>query len=115
MFSTKPPKSIVPKKTNFDFMDLDPLEVARQMTLIDSELYRAIRPHECMGQPWNKPNATTFAPNITKMIQRFSFKRFAKFLNAISGSTKSVTLLQRKLFKLKSIKEEAKYCKELLQ
>lgn len=72
MFNHKPPKSIVPKKTNFEFMDIDPIEVARQMTLIDSEYFRSIRPYECMGQPWNKPNATTVAPNITKMIHRFN-------------------------------------------
>jgi son of sevenless-like protein len=70
MFSHKPPKSITPKKNNFEFMDLDPIEVARQLTLIDSELFRAIKPYECMGQPWNKPNAAKDAPNITKMIHR---------------------------------------------
>lgn len=53
-------------------MDLDPTEVARQLTLIDSNLYRAIKPQECLGQPWNKPGASQRAPNITSMISRFN-------------------------------------------
>lgn len=71
MFSVKPPKPILPKRTNFDIMDLDPIEVARQLTLLDSEIFRSISPMECMGQPWNKSNAIVNAPSITKMIQRY--------------------------------------------
>jgi hypothetical protein len=54
----KPPKPNVSKKITtgvFDFMDLDPLEVARQLTLIDNHMYKSIPPFEFIGQPWNKP------------------------------------------------------------
>jgi son of sevenless-like protein len=72
MFSQKPPKPILPKKPTIEFVDLDPTEVARQLTLIDYDIYKKIMAFECIGQPWNKPNAVEKAPNVTKMIQWFN-------------------------------------------
>lgn len=47
----------------------DAREVARQLTLIDAEMFRAIRLYELAGQAWNKKDAVTRAPNLTKLIQ----------------------------------------------
>eukprot|EP01119_Soliformovum_irregulare_P004557 TRINITY_DN1560_c0_g1_i1.p1 TRINITY_DN1560_c0_g1~~TRINITY_DN1560_c0_g1_i1.p1 ORF type:complete len:1166 (+),score=383.87 TRINITY_DN1560_c0_g1_i1:136-3633(+) len=72
----KAPKPRLPKKvgssSGITFLDLDPLEVARQLALIDFNLYKQIQPHECMGQPWNKPGSKENAPHVVEMIQRFN-------------------------------------------
>lgn len=55
-----------------ELVDIDALEVARQITLIDSELFRAIQPYEFLGQAWLGPNKDVLAPNIGKMTRRFN-------------------------------------------
>jgi hypothetical protein len=61
---------------NFDFLDLDSTEVARQLTLLDFAMFKAIKPQECMGQPWNKPESKEKASNIKLMIGRFNQVNF---------------------------------------
>jgi hypothetical protein len=73
-FSTPPPKPILPPNLNsFTLLDLDPTEVARQLTLIEHALYKSIKPQECLGQAWTKKaTRDEKAPNIMAMIQRFN-------------------------------------------
>lgn len=65
-----PPKS----KTANDlkFKDFDPTEVARQLTIIESELYRKIESKECLNQAWNKEDKLEKSPNIVAFIKRFN-------------------------------------------
>src|SRR3989338_7118688 len=42
------------------------------MSLIEMELYRAIKPWEFLGQGWTKQNKEERAPNILAMIRRFN-------------------------------------------
>jgi hypothetical protein len=60
------------------FMDLDPLETARQLTLIEHELFFNIKvfwciynlqPREFLDCAWMKDTKETFAPNIMKMVR----------------------------------------------
>jgi len=51
--------------------DLHPEEVARQLTLIEHELFKGIQPNECIKMKWTKDNKA-LAPNIHKMINRFN-------------------------------------------
>lgn len=56
-----------------DLTELDPLEVARQITLMDEQAYKSIAASECMNQAWNKPAiCNEVSPNIIKMIGRFN-------------------------------------------
>ena len=56
-----------------DVTIVDPLEIARQMTLMDEQAYKSIAPSECMNQAWNKPAiCNEVSPNIIKMITRFN-------------------------------------------
>jgi son of sevenless-like protein len=56
-----------------DVTVIDPLEIARQMTLMDEQAYKSIAPSECMNQAWNKPAiCNEVSPNIIKMIARFN-------------------------------------------
>lgn len=48
------------------------LEIARQMALLDFEIFSRIRPKECLNQSWAKENRAQQAPNIHAIIQRFN-------------------------------------------
>ena len=47
---------------------VDGQETARQMTLIESSLFRKIEARECLGQGWQGPKKYGRAPNISKII-----------------------------------------------
>eukprot|EP00004_Rigifila_ramosa_P020208 TRINITY_DN5232_c0_g1_i1.p1 TRINITY_DN5232_c0_g1~~TRINITY_DN5232_c0_g1_i1.p1 ORF type:complete len:1294 (+),score=320.90 TRINITY_DN5232_c0_g1_i1:317-3883(+) len=71
----KPPAPLVTKQLlsgKFDLLDVDPLEVARQLTLIESEIFNEIESKECLTQAWNSRDKETAAPHITKLIARFN-------------------------------------------
>ena len=68
----KLPKSIIPRGKNFGLDDLDPVEIARQLTLIDYELFQRIRPSEFNNLAWTKKNKEVDAPNLIRMIRRFN-------------------------------------------
>jgi len=79
IFSTPPPKPILPnvKKSSassnsFGLMDFNAEEIARQLTLIEFNLYKAIKPWEFFNQSWTKKNKEQLSPNIIAMIKRFN-------------------------------------------
>ncbi|KAI8901142.1 ras guanine nucleotide exchange factor domain-containing protein [Globomyces pollinis-pini] len=49
--------------------ELDPLEVARQLTLIEHELFTSIKPRELVGLAWMKDDKEILAPNIIRMVR----------------------------------------------
>ncbi len=77
----QPPKSLLPKGIGIDelvsflsyheraFIDIDPVEFARQITIIDSLTFKDIRPKECLDQGWEKANKHERSPNICRMIK----------------------------------------------
>jgi len=54
------------------FIRIHPLEMARQMTLIEKELFRAIRPPELAGGAFKKKNKAELSPNVVQMIDWFN-------------------------------------------
>ena len=64
-----PPAPILPKSTKkLKLLDIDPLELGRQLTLMEAALYKKIRPMECLQRSREaKPGKT--ADNITTIIQ----------------------------------------------
>ncbi|KAL6044924.1 Son of sevenless 1 [Balamuthia mandrillaris] len=65
------PASLVPMRVNGGFLDFHPLEVARQLTIIDFEIFRSIKRDEYFRKAWSK-NDQALAPNVIRWIDRFN-------------------------------------------
>ncbi|KAI9025102.1 ras guanine nucleotide exchange factor domain-containing protein [Phycomyces nitens] len=52
---TNPPEPILPRnRKRFRLIDIDTLEMARQMTIMDFKLYNDIKPVECLDKAWSR-------------------------------------------------------------
>jgi son of sevenless len=76
-------KTILLKKKDFleKILNWPPLEISRQISLIEFEMFEKIEPKECLNQSWNKgisyifinqENRKTKAPNISSLITWFN-------------------------------------------
>uniref|UniRef100_A0A6B2L5K5 Ras-GEF domain-containing protein n=1 Tax=Arcella intermedia TaxID=1963864 RepID=A0A6B2L5K5_9EUKA len=77
IFNKPPEPPIIPKGgkiflPELDWMDLDPQEIARQLTLIEFEMLYKIKPSEFLNQSWNKPKLRHNAKNILDYIDYFN-------------------------------------------
>ncbi|KAI9595738.1 hypothetical protein BDF19DRAFT_495756 [Syncephalis fuscata] len=63
------PQPILPKNLKkIKLLDIDPIEFARHLTIMDSQLYNKITPVECLNKAWsNKENSCSV--NIKAMIE----------------------------------------------
>ena len=67
------PKNINAKEKVVPILTYHPEELARQLTLIDYNLFTSIKPLECLNQNWmHKTQKEELAPNILAMIRRFN-------------------------------------------
>ena len=66
------PAPILPRNMRkLKFLDIDVLELARQLTIMDSKLYGKIRRSECLNNMWQKkptPGEPDPAPNVKAVI-----------------------------------------------
>uniref|UniRef100_A0A7S3D2F8 Uncharacterized protein n=1 Tax=Palpitomonas bilix TaxID=652834 RepID=A0A7S3D2F8_9EUKA len=63
---------ILPTQSDWTLVDIDPIEVARQLCLMDQELYTAIHPKELLNQAWSKKMKNERSPNVLRLIERFN-------------------------------------------
>lgn len=64
------PPPIIPKNvtsTSISLLDTDPLELARQLSLLDFKLYSSIRPIECLNKAWSRDD-TDLAVHVKQSI-----------------------------------------------
>jgi len=92
VFATPAPHPIIPKVQNpanltVDLVDMT--ELARQLTLREHELLRAIEPHELLSCGWAKKDKELRSPHLLTMIQHF---------NDVSWWVASVILQQSDVF-----------------
>ena len=70
--TSQTPQPILPKHMKkLKFLDVDPTEFARQLTIIESRLYGKLRPTECLNKTWNRklaPGEPDAAPNVKALI-----------------------------------------------
>nr|KAJ3412426.1 hypothetical protein HK105_002352 [Polyrhizophydium stewartii] len=62
------PPPILPKNLRrFKFLDLDPLEVARQLTIKESEIFSQIQISEFLNKAWSRKDQPDLAQNVKRM------------------------------------------------
>jgi hypothetical protein len=59
-------------QSKFNLFSCHPEELARQLTLLEFDLFSNIMPHEFLNQGWTKSDSDLRAPNIMKLTQRFN-------------------------------------------
>lgn len=53
-------------------VSFNPTEVARQLALVEKDIFDKISPGEYSHQGWTRDNKLDFSPNIVAMIERFN-------------------------------------------
>ncbi|KAF9178195.1 hypothetical protein BGZ51_008030, partial [Haplosporangium sp. Z 767] len=89
--TTQAPQPITPRNLKrIKFMDLDPLELARQLTIMEAGYYNKIKPIECLAKAWmsEDPELAAKAVNIKKMIETSNL--YANWIDEIVLSEKEV-------------------------
>lgn len=90
--AANPPNPILPRKLNkIKFLDVDPMEIARHLTIMDSRLCMRITPDECLSKAWPKLFKNE-CKNITAMIT---------FNNAVSWACTFLRVESRQLMRLR--------------
>eukprot|EP01127_Copromyxa_protea_P013116 TRINITY_DN3487_c0_g3_i1.p1 TRINITY_DN3487_c0_g3~~TRINITY_DN3487_c0_g3_i1.p1 ORF type:complete len:605 (-),score=151.01 TRINITY_DN3487_c0_g3_i1:360-2174(-) len=75
------------------FMDVHPLELARQLTVHDYDAWQAIDTSELIGCPWTKQDAPIRAPNVLEMIKNFNSISFWVATEIVSTPNKKQRVL----------------------
>lgn len=99
MPSSAPPPILPKNFRKIKFLDIDPLEMARQLTLMDSRLYNRIRPAECLGKAWSRENGIEIAKGVRDVISAN---------NRVSGWVSEAILVQE------DVKKRAAWVKQFV-
>eukprot|EP00028_Trichosphaerium_sp_Am-I-7-wt_P004832 CAMPEP_0168525882 /NCGR_PEP_ID=MMETSP0405-20121227/11593_1 /TAXON_ID=498012 /ORGANISM="Trichosphaerium sp, Strain Am-I-7 wt" /LENGTH=624 /DNA_ID=CAMNT_0008548531 /DNA_START=1 /DNA_END=1875 /DNA_ORIENTATION=+ len=73
-YNGTPPAPYIPCNLTSEMtvLDIHPLEMARQIALMDHNLLKKMKPNEFLNGNWTKADKKKLAPNILKMIARFN-------------------------------------------
>ncbi|KAK5809783.1 ras guanine nucleotide exchange factor domain-containing protein [Linnemannia elongata] len=87
--TTQAPQPITPRNLKrIKFLELDPLEFARQLTIMEANYFNKIKPIECLAKAWmsDDPEIASKAANIKKMIETSNL--FSNWIDEIVLSEK---------------------------
>jgi len=110
-FSSQTPEPIRPYTLNFKdltVLDIAPLEMARQLTIIEYSMFRKIQPKECLQQAWTGGERQIRAPNIYAIITRFN-----RVSNWVSSEIVSEGKLKQRVALLRYFIKLARKCLKL--
>eukprot|EP00727_Mastigamoeba_balamuthi_P001078 m51a1_g10968 putative mis5 protein (1716) ;mRNA; r:253454-262202 len=72
-FNAPAPAPVLPAQgMPINFEEMEPVEVARQLTLIEFDIFHSIKPKEFLGLSWSRRDKETKSPNILQMVNRFN-------------------------------------------
>ncbi|KAG1474165.1 hypothetical protein G6F56_000513 [Rhizopus delemar] len=101
------PMPIVPKDLNhIRLLDTDPLEMARQLSIMDFKLYSSIRPIECLGKAWSREDDS--AANVKQSIDYCN-----KLTAWVTGSILSYKEPKKRAVTIKYWSQVASRCLEM--
>ncbi|KAF8976087.1 hypothetical protein BGZ46_008586, partial [Entomortierella lignicola] len=89
--TTQAPQPILPRNLKkIKFLEIDPLEFSRQLTIMEATVYNKIRPVECLAKAWmsEDPEMAAKAANIKKMIETSNL--FSNWINELVLSEKEL-------------------------
>lgn len=88
------------------FFSLSPIEVARQMTLMDEALFHRVRAKEFLGGAWTKKDAKVRAPNLTKFIEHTNRISNWVVTEILSQKTKEGEFLTKDVLTVSGLEQE---------
>jgi len=60
------------KAKETDVLDFEPVEIARQLSLLTQDLFKKIKPEELLGTGWMKKDKLTRSPGVCAVIRHFN-------------------------------------------
>ncbi|ORZ20438.1 ras guanine nucleotide exchange factor domain-containing protein [Absidia repens] len=106
------PQSILPRNTKkFKLLDLDPTELARQLTIKDFKMYSSIRPIECLDKSWSRETTDDAAPTAINI--RASIEYCNQITSWVSDAILSQNDIKKRCNLIKFWVQVAEKCLEL--
>ncbi|KAI9487373.1 MAG: ras guanine nucleotide exchange factor domain-containing protein [Benjaminiella poitrasii] len=102
------PTPILPRNLqHIRLLDTDPLELARQLTIMDFKFYSSIRPIECLGKAWSNDGAEN-AENVKQSIDYCN-----RLTSWVSGSILIYKEAKKRVIVIKYWAQVANRCLEM--
>jgi hypothetical protein len=100
---------ILKTETTVAFLNLDPKEIARQLSLIEHEIFCSVAPTELQFARWKNRNRKKLAPNVVSLINWFN-----KVTNWVATEIVTTFQLKRRIRVVSRFIQICKMCYDLM-